>query len=268
MSKVFRSLFQPAFVISVLVLAIAASLKGYTIKTLGIHFIKFPLPLKKPLDEMNEASLAPYKVINKVKITNRDIIESLGTEEYLQWELEEPDAPKNSPVQHCFLFITYYTGNPDMVPHVPDECYVGGGNKRMSGETVRIDIPPAASLDASPVQLPKDVGAQLVRFSQTGKGPIPVEKEFYVQYLFKTNGAYSSSRTETRALLGSNFTSKYSYFCKVEWKFYGFDYAGIVYPDKEQTLKASQKLLPILLPILERDHWPDWEKANRKTKES
>jgi len=28
-------------------------------------------------------------------------------------------------------------------------------------------------------------------------------------------------------------------------------------------IEASQKMLAKVLPILEEDHWPDWEKAER-----
>ena len=38
--------------------------------------------------------------------------------------------------------------------------------------------------------------------------------------------------------------------------------SGLTYPDKEQTLEASAKLLSVLLPELEKNHWPDWKKIN------
>ena len=50
----------------------------------------------------------------------------------------------------------------------------------------------------------------------------------------------------------------------------GADYRGVdifrcpSYPDKEQTLDASAKLLKVLLPELENNHWPDWEKINNE----
>jgi hypothetical protein len=254
---------KPSFVVCAAVLAVAASSKEYTIRQLGIHFIKYPLELKAPLDKLNERKLSPYTVINKARITNRDVLDSLGTEEYLQWELENPDVPKDSPTRYCSLFITYYTGNPDMVPHVPDECYVGGGNRRLSGEIIQIPLDLTA-METTGREIPNPLGAQSIVFSQTGKGPMAIEKEMRVQYFFKANGKYASSRTETRSLLGRNFFSRYSYFCKVEWKFYGMDYTGVVYPDRERTIEASGKLLSIVLPILEADHWPDWDKANQE----
>ncbi len=264
MKKGMQPFFQPSFVLCVVILAVAASTKEYTIQKLGIHFIKFPLPLQKSFEELDETKLSPYRVLNKARITNRDVLETLGTEDYLQWELEDPDASADSPVRRCSLFITYYTGNPDMVPHVPDECYVGGGNKRMSGQVIRIPLSVSAEMDAD---LPESIGAQSVLFSQTGQGPVPVEHRYYVQYFFKANGKYAAGRTETRSLLGRNFFSKYSYFCKVEWKFYGADFAGIVYPDPPQIIEASEKLLSILLPILENEYWPDWEAANQPNDE-
>jgi len=29
-------------------------------------------------------------------------------------------------------------------------------------------------------------------------------------------------------------------------------------PSKEQAVAAGEKLLAVVLPILEREHWPDW----------
>jgi len=257
---------QPSFLICAAVLAIAASLKTYAIQKLGYQLVKYPLDLKRPLDKMEEASLAPYVVVHKSEITNQDVLESLGTEEYLQWQLEDPDLPKEDPTKYCDLFITYYTGNPDMVPHVPDECYSGGGNRMESKEVIRIHLNPPAQKLPGMKDPGTEIGAQRLVFSRPGRGMIPMEERFSVQYFFKANGQYSESRTETRRILGQNFFSKYSYFCKVEWKFYGVDFSGLIYPDKAQTIQASEKLLSVLLPVLERKHWPDWEEANRAAK--
>ena len=78
---------------------------------------------------LDEKLLEPYKVLEKSKIDNKDVLESLGTEDYLQWILEDTTVDVLSPVRNCSVFITYYTGNPDQVPHVPEACYTGGGNE-------------------------------------------------------------------------------------------------------------------------------------------
>ncbi|MHC4386636.1 MAG: hypothetical protein ACYSUG_06560 [Planctomycetota bacterium] len=253
--SVIKSYFKPAFIICVFVLLSAAVAKEAVIRILDVKTVKVEIKPQHPFDEMDATVLAPFELKNKSRISNRDVLESLGTEEYMQWILEDTEAESDSPTRYCSLFITYYTGNPDMVPHVPDECYVGGGNRRASGETVSIDVSRAEGeqeLDFQYIVF-KSIDTQLMK-----------EKTFSVQYFFHANGKYCSSRTDTRLLLGSNWFSKYSYFCKVEWKFYGADSFGMIYPDKEKSLRASRKLMEVLLPELEANHWPDWEEINKK----
>lgn len=250
-----KSYLKPSFIICVAVLLTAAVAKEAVIRVLGVQMVKLPIPLQHPLEDMDADTLAPYELKNSSRITNRDVLESLGTEEYLQWALEDTEAEPASPTRYCSLFITYYTGNPDMVPHVPDECYVGGGNQRDTGGTVTMDVPRA---DGS-----QKLSFQYVVFKNIDP-KLMTEETFSVEYFFHANGDYCSNRTETRLKLGSNWFSKYSYFCKVEWKFYGADSFGLIYPDKDQTLRASQKLMARLLPELEINHWPDWEQINKK----
>jgi hypothetical protein len=239
-----------SFIVCFAVLLTAAVAKEAVIRTLGVQMVKEAIPLQHPFEDMDPAALAPFELKDKTRIQNRDVLESLGTEEYLQWILEDSEALPGSPTRYCSLFITYYTGNPDMVPHVPDECYVGGGNSRTGSDMVTLDIPGKGSIPF-----------QYVMFQSISEDGMTIDN-FSVQYFFHVNGKYSSSRTDTRLILGSNWFSKYSYFCKVEWKFYGFDSFGVIYPDKEETLKASSKLLSKVLPELEKNHWPDWEKIN------
>ncbi len=251
-----KSYFSPAFLVCAAVLLTAAAGKEAVIRYFGLVMTKEPIKLQKPLDELDETALAAYKVQHK-SIIDRETLESLGTEEYLQWILEDTEAASDSPLRYCSLFITYYTGNPDMVPHVPDECYVGGGKSRLTGQTVRIEVPREKSPDDT-----QTVGLQYVVFGQAGNNVIEAETTFSVQYLFHVNGRYTEDRTQTRLALGSNWTSPYSYFSKVEWFFFGMDAFGRTYPDKEQTLSASRQLLAQLLPELERNHWPDWQAIN------
>ncbi len=255
MSSVKQNYLKASFLVCVVLLLTAATTKTVIIQKLGVFLTKEPVPLQHPLDDLNEAALAPYVVKDKAIIQNRDVLESLGTDEYIQWILEDSEAEPSSPTRYCSLFITYYTGNPDMVPHVPDECYVGGGNSRAKAEQPSLEIPTLDNLK---------VPFQYVVFEQVGKDISQGNVQFSVQYLFHANGKYCGSRTETRKTLGQNFFSKYSYFAKVEWKFYGIDSFGMTYPDKEQTLTASAKLLSAVLPELEKNHWPDWEAINAK----
>jgi hypothetical protein len=110
---------QPAFLICAAVLAISGG-------GMSIAKKKFEMYLKKYLDENR---LAPYEVVLKKKIENEEVLKSLGTKDYIQWILRDRDEPPNSPVHQYLLFITYYQ-LPDRVPHVPEECYTGGGYQR------------------------------------------------------------------------------------------------------------------------------------------
>lgn len=254
MSTQYAALFRPAFLVCLTLLAVSAATKSIIIKTFNVHLTKLPIPLKKPLDQMDEKKLVPYEVRNKRTITDRDVLESLGTEQYLEWILENKNESPESTTRYCSLFITYYTGNPDMVPHVPDECYVGGGNTRLDGETVTLTIPWPGQ------EKPLAVSFQYVLFGRQDETFLHTENQFSVQYLFKANNEFCGDRTATRTVLGSNFLGKYSYFAKIEWKFFG---TNSTFPNREQTLAATEKMLAVVLPVLEEDHWPDWEQANQ-----
>lgn len=273
MSSAKQPYLKMPFLVCAVILLIAASTKALIIRIYGIQMVKQEIKLQKPFDEMDESALLPFIVRDKGKIENREILESLGTEQYIQWLLEDPDAPPDSPTRYCSIFLTYYSGTPDMVPHVPDECYAGGGNRTLGKEGLTLDVPMVGCMldrrteqETTSVTVSGErnqkVNFQYIRFAQTDASQMQTEVEFSVQYFFHVNGQYSKDRTQTRFILGSNWFSKYSYFCKVEWKFYGRDAFGIVYPDKTQTLAASEKLLSVLLPELEKNHWPDWEAAN------
>jgi hypothetical protein len=74
-------------------------------------------------------------------------------------------------------------------------------------------------------------------------------------YFFKVNGGFAGSREEARLALNKNLFGRHSYFCKVEIVFN----MSSVAPTKEASIAASEKLLAVVLPILEKEHWPDWE---------
>ena len=208
---------------------------------------KEPMPLKKSLDLLDENALAPYKVISKHKITNQEVIESLGTRDYIQWLLEDSDISADSPVQKCSLFITYYD-MPDRVPHVPEECYSGGGNQRLTSDSVTIEINKQGKVEQIP--------ARYLVFASTNSNIWGTDTRFPVLYLFNVNEVYANSRDDARFALNKNIFSKHSYFSKVEWKFFNTRFGQTIYPNKEETITASQKLLRVILPVLEKDHWP------------
>ena len=242
-----RVYLQPAFLICALVLAAAGAGMSVTMKKLGIVFRKEPLPLKKSLEELDEMDLTPYKVVSKEKIKNPDTLRKLGTEDYIQWILEDTGQAAGSPVKEFLLFITYYR-LPDRVPHVPEECWTGGGYQNLGSADVTFDINNSGDFDAK-------VPAKYLVFGPKKTGLWQAGERIPNLYFFKVNGQYAGSREDARLVLNKNLFGKNSYFCKVELVFNRSSIA----PGKEQAVAAGEKLLGVILPILERQHWPDWK---------
>lgn len=211
------------------------------------------MPLKKSLNLIDEKALSPYKVVSEQEITNQEIIESLGTEDYIQWILEDSEAAANSAVYKCSLFITYY-GLPDRVPHVPEECYTGGGHQRLTSDSVTLEI----NNESFSGKIP----ARYLVFASTKSDYWGMDTKFPILYLFNVNEVYANSRDDVRFALNKKIFSKYSYFSKVEWKFFNTRLGKPIYPSKEEAITASQKLLSVILPILEKEHWPIVKKGN------
>ena len=243
-----RVYLQPAFLICVLVLAVAGAGMSVTMKKLGIVFKKEPLPLKKSLEGLDERDLTPYKVVLKQKIQNPDTLKALGTDDYIQWILEDTEQAADSPVKECLLFVTYYR-LPDRVPHVPEECWTGGGYQQLGSEAVTFKINNGEGFDTN-------VPAKYLVFGPKKTGLWQGGERIPNLYFFKVNGQYAGSREEARIALNKNFFGRESYFCKVELVFNRSSIA----PSKEQAVAASEKLLSVILPIFEQDHWPDWKK--------
>jgi len=237
---------QPAFVICTFVLALASAGMSTMTRSLGLCLRKEPLPLLKRLDALDEDKLVPYRVVAKCPIENEEVLRSLGTEDYLQWVLEDPREPAQSPVRNVLVFITYY-GLADRVPHVPEECYTGGGYQRLTTDTVGLDV---AYSDG-----PRAIAGRYLVFDR-GMGDSPATLcRFPVLYLFRVNGQYAGSRDAARVALNKSLFSKHAYFCKVELVFNQSPTA----PTKAEVVTASEKVLAVLLPLLEKEHWPDLE---------
>ena len=243
---------QSAFLICVAVLALAAGAMSAVIKISGAYLRKEPLPLKNPLSDMDKFSLTPYKVVDKQRIENPDVIDSLQTEDYIQWILEDTSVSQIDKTRYCSLFVTYYS-TPDVVPHRPEECYVGGGFRQTSSDEVTLKIK-SASPEATDQ---RQIGARYIIFAKTDQGDfLADDTTFPVLYIFSVNGEYSGGRDQTRRILNKNLFGKFSYFSKVEWKFYGSNFGRVIFPDKQEAVEASEKLLKVILPILEQQCWP------------
>jgi hypothetical protein len=250
--SVIRLYVQPAFLICVTVLAISAVGMPILIRGLGGYLKKETLPLMKSLDYLDEDGLGPYIVFAKEKVDYDEVVKSLGTEDYIQWYLEDTEVPVNSLVRKCLLFITYYE-LPDMVPHVPEECYVGGGNQLLESKSF--------SLDITVGNFEKKIPVKFLFFGSTKQDLLGSEVRFPVLYFINVDGLYANSRDSARSILSKNFFRKNSYFSKVEFEFFNdTEFGKRLYPSQQEAISASKKLLSIILPILEEKHWPEMER--------
>ena len=234
-----NTLLQPAFVICVAVLATAGAGMSLLTRALGVYVKKEPLPLKKPLDVLDEQKLAPYRVLAKHAIENEKIVESLGTEDYIQWILEDPREPVAGAARKLLLFITYYDV-PDRVPHVPEECYTGGGYDCLDQSQLAFEIG-------------EGVPGRFLLFRAPSARLDPQAGQFPVVYLFRINDEYAGNRDDARLALNRGIFRRHSYFSKIELAFN----QGTVAPTQDEAVAASERLLNVLLPLLEQEHWPD-----------
>lgn len=236
-SAIMRTYLEPAFVICVLVL----SLSGVVMSK--FHITKEPWPPVRSLKFLDESDMGPYRVVSKSEIKDKDTLAQLGTEEYIQWVLEDTEVPEDSPVRKALLFVTYYP-LADVVPHVPERCFVGAGYKPLGDESMKY----AVEINGVQKTVP---GTRLV-FQGGSSGFWEKLSQFY---LMNANGNYAGDGGAARFALNKNMFKKHSYFSKVEWNF--MDGSGRAsYLDQEEGRKAGEKLLSVILPILENQHWP------------
>jgi hypothetical protein len=235
---------EPAFVICAAVLALAAGGMSIATNRLGLYLQKDPLPLKKPLDGLDESGLKPYVVVGKGRIENADVLKSLGTSDYIQWVLEDPCEPLRSPVRRVQLFITYYA-LPDRVPHVPEECYSGGGFPCLDIADIVLQIGGSDSR--------RDIPARYLLFEGPAYTTTLTAPRFPVLYFFRVNDQYAGNREDVRLTLNTSVFSRHAYFSKVELAFNQSSAA----PSRQQACAAAERLLNKLLPMLEQEYWPD-----------
>lgn len=217
-------------------------LAGY----MGFEFNKLPIYLQNPLDQLDTQKLGPYELLGAHQI-KPEILDSLGTDMYIQWYLKDtrhqgPPRPQDV-VQ---LFVTYYTDQPDQVPHVPEECYVGGGGYQVLRSRL-IDIP--IRYRGERISVP----FQVIEFqSPSYFGGHPR----VVMYTFHTNGQFCATRMCVRQSL-ADATVPYAYFSKIEVTLGNNE----ALPERDQAVEAGTRFLQVVLPVLLEEHWPDWEAA-------
>lgn len=240
----FRAAFRNPWFIAVFCLMTTFTL-GFEmiVQYYQINLQKKPLPLRASLEEMDKLKLRPYELLAPIQI-QADVLNALGTKMYIQWMMKDGSKGDNlRPEDYITLFVTYYTGSPDQVPHVPEECYLGGGFQKKEDRLLEVPIPALGEDVRIPIHL-----LLFERESLMGR------EQRVVLYTFNVNGEFKAERNDVRFLLG-NPLEQYAYFSKVELTF-GLNQQ---LPKTEDAIASGERFLRKVIPILVRDHWPDWE---------
>ena len=223
------------FVVAVLLLGTAAILAGPVAARLNLSQGKKALPLRAALSELDPTRLHPYTLVTALGI-EPEMVEALGTNRYIAWRLEDTSAAADSPVRFGNLFVTYYSGGVNLVPHTPDVCYLGSGyNPTQTHENKQARLP---SLGAT-------VPIRVCSFIKTA---IFNSDEMTVVYTFYCNGRFVNTRTGVRILINDPKRA-HAYFAKIEVSF--------PRADRKSAVEGARKLFDKVLPILVGEHFPD-----------
>ncbi len=237
-----RGAANAAFIAGLAVLLITGGYISYARGAGKLYLVKKAAPLRKQLTEMSAGAVSPWVVRERVPIPD-EVIEELGTKLYLQWIIENPIAEGPPWAKSALLFVTYYTGVQDQVPHVPDECYLQSG----SGQTGMNDIEFA---------LPDGKKYRVRRLgfaTPRGRG------YSFVYYLFAVNGDIYCNRDDVRLRIGRP-SEQYLYYSKIELSFRSLDSEAP--PEMDRT---AERLLNQVISVMLTDHLPDVAAMERGT---
>lgn len=237
-----QALRKPHILVCVLVLAVAAGGLHAAAVRMKAHFRKEPAYLKRPFDDLNEERLWPYRVVPDGKRTlPPEVTEELGTRQYLEWVLKAEGPLTEGPpfTGQYHVLVTYYTGQPDQVPHIPDRCQIAAGYSPAGSKRLNME------LDYHGQKMP--VPLRMSTFSKKTRLGSDARTVFYT---FFVNGQFEEERTRVRLRLG-RIGERYAFYSKVEVSLHPS-------PPGERAAKVSQAFLHKLLPVLLEDHWPDW----------
>jgi len=248
---------SPRFYVCVAILLAAAVSMQSVAGLLGGYFRKAAVPLKRPLDALDQGKLLPEYSPHRrqPEPLSPETVENLGTEEYLLWNLRDWQRTPADPTAVAGLFVTYYTGQPDMVPHNPKEClHAAGLTLRKEGRIeVSVPGPHGASVNIPVSVLEFDLPQRGGTLLGGGLADAP---RLVVAYFFYANGRYVTSRTGVRTAV-ANLWDRHAYYSKIELSFTDDGFGKL--PDRAAVEGASRRLLRKLMPILWEDHYQDWE---------
>lgn len=209
----------------------------------SLQILKRPAPPQRELSELRRGCLEPYAVIDSIRLPEETEAE-LGTKAYVQWTIEDRNAPEDSWARRASLFLTYYTGNADQVPHVPEECYVQNAFQQAADDPLRFALP----------RLERTIDVRRLTFSApSGRG-----QNCVVYYSFCVNGDFYADRMGVRRRMAW-WSEKYLYYAKIELAFQTRE--GRAAPDMD---RLAERLFGQVIPELVKEHLPDVKRLERQ----
>jgi hypothetical protein len=219
---------------------------------IGVFLRKDAVPLKKPLQHLDMGQLGPRYTRDPDTDTlaplSSDVIEGLGTSEYVQILIADQERPKNDPMRVARVFVTYYTGQPDMVPHVPDECYTAGGWDPVGASNVTVRV---RGIGAPDDEVP--VRVMQFRTAARRRAAFDEAQVLTVMYFFHVSGGYTCTRDGVRSRLTNPF-QRFAYYAKIEVNFPAAAALGTE-EGRRVSLEALGPLLERLMPVLIHEHF-------------
>jgi len=247
------------FLACLVIVLLAAGTLEASINILKIHLVKRPAELREPLASL-PAELGNFEAVSFKdpntgemeidRVLPEDFVHALGTETYLSRSYLDPQTAEGlTPLVE--VFSTYYTGKPELVPHVPERCQAAAGYSQTGSEIFEVEIPELG--------LPGDkltLRASTFAGTDTRTGQA---RSFAIIYFFVANGEYLDDWKRVRWHLNAPqayFWDKYSY--------YGF--FRLTFPksnDKGQCIATAKKFLKLAVPEMIRI-WPDLEELSKR----
>ncbi|MEM9250809.1 MAG: exosortase/archaeosortase family protein [Planctomycetota bacterium] len=240
------------------------------------HLVKLPVPIERHLYEMPNR-LGSWKIVRDSPPLSKDVLDELGTTEYISRMYQDTAAKDGGPGALVLLHMAYYTGTPDTVPHVPERCFVGGGATPVGGPDVvplTVDSPmfvvdaddqgepiilAPSGLARDEVRLPaKQFDATIFSFQGTEAADVSS-----VLYFFVANDKALATPDQVRAH-GFSIADKHSYYCKVELQWFGVSDPEVVKSRSEAFLASAMPEIMACLPdwqAVQAGQWPPQEAA-------
>jgi|GEM_PF-1090222 len=220
--------------LAVLVLAAGAiGLKAAKARGL-LTVLKKPLPIRKPLGDLNRDSLGPFEVLSVRKLGS-DIVQELGTKEYINWILLDTRLKKQA-LASVSLSVTYYTDVLDQVPHVPEECYFQGAFSPAGDETLTMKMD----------HLGEEIPVRRLSFFPLRE----FVKKTYVYYTIRVNDRFYTNRQSVRLRMASPLDT-HLYYSKVEVCFQNVPAMKLDGLDRR-----AKELFELVISELDKSHWP------------